>query len=83
VINNLRTHFKELSPPKERLPDHPLGAVTKARSAANSTSFVGRSRGLKIASSRRQMLEKIQKDHYTTPTRDLDEIDKWLSSPLI
>jgi hypothetical protein len=29
------------------------------------------------------MLEKIQKDYYTTPTRDLDEIDEWLSSPLI
>ena len=83
MIDNLRTHFKELSPPEERLPDHPLGAVTKARSAANSTSFVGRSRGLKIASSRRRMLEKIQKDHYTTPTRDLDEIDEWLSSPPI
>ena len=76
MIDNLRTHFKELSPAKERLPDHPLGVVAKARLAANSTSFVGRSRGLKIALSRRRMLEKIQKDHYTAPARDLDEIDE-------
>lgn len=77
VIDNLRTHFKELSPAEERLPDRPLGAVAKARLGANPTSFVGRSGyGLKIASSRRQMLEKIQKDYYTVPTTHLDEINK-------
>ena len=60
VIDNLKTHFKELSPAEERLPDHPLGAVAEARLGANLTSFVGRSgRGLKISSSRRRMLEKI------------------------
>ena len=84
MINNLRSHFKELSPIKEKLPNHPLGVVTKARVGANSTSFVGRSsHGLKIALSRRRMLEKIQKDHYVALTTHLDEINKWLSSPLI
>ena len=84
VIDNLRTHFKELSPAEERLPDHSLEAVAEARSAANSTSFVGRSgRGLKMASSRRRMLEKIQKDHYAALAIHLDEIDEWLSSPPI
>ena len=84
VISNLWTHFKELSPIEERLPDHPLGAVAEARSVANSTSFVGRSgHGLKIASSRQRILEKIQKDHYAAPTTHLDEIDEWLSSPPI
>src|SRR3982751_4309494 len=29
------------------------------------------------------MLEKIQKEHYATAPRDLDEIDEWLSSPPI
>ncbi len=84
VIDNLRTHFKELSPVEETIPDRPLGTVAEARSATKSTSFVGRSHGLQIASSRRRMLEKIQRDHYiTAPTRDLDEIDEWLSSPPI
>ena len=84
VIDNLRTHFKELSPAEETPPHHPLGAVAEAQSAINPTSFVGRCHGLKIASSRRRMLEKIQKDHYATaPTRDLDEIDEWLGSPPI
>jgi len=84
VIDNLRTHFKELSPAEETSPHHPLGAVAEAQSAINPTSFVGRCHGLKIASSRRRMLEKIQKDHYATaPTRDLDEIDEWLGSPPI
>ena len=84
VIDNLRIHFKEVSPAEEPLPDYPSRAVTESRSAMNSTSFVGRSHGLKIASSRRRMLEKIQKDHYATaPTRHLDEIDEWLSSPPI
>ncbi len=81
VIDNLWSHFKELSPIEEKLPNHPLGAVAKARVGANSTSFAGRSgRGLKMASSRRRMLEKIQKDHYAAPITHLDEIDEWLSS---
>jgi hypothetical protein len=68
----------------ERNRHHPLRAVADARSAANSTGFVGRSgRGLKIATSRRRMLEKIQKDHYAAPAAHLDEIDEWLSSPPI
>src|SRR6266536_1834133 len=84
VIDNLQSHFKELSPIEEKLPNHPLGAVAKARVGANSTSFVGRSgRGLKMASSRQRILEKIQKDHYVAPITHLDEIDEWLSSPLI
>jgi hypothetical protein len=84
VIDNLRTHFKELSPAEERLPNHPLGAVTEAKSTANSMSFIGRSgHGLKIATSRRRMLEKIQKDHYAASVIHLDEIDEWLSSPPI
>jgi hypothetical protein len=85
VIDNLRTHFKELSPIEERLPNHPLERVAETRPlAANSTSFVGRSgRGLKIATSRRRMLEKIQKDHYALPATALDEIDEWLNSPPI
>ena len=82
VIDNLRSHFKEVSPAEEPLPEHPLGVVAEARSAMNSTSFVGRSHGLQIASSRRRMLEKIQNNHYAT-ARDLDEIDEWLSSPPI
>jgi len=80
VIDNLRIHFEQISPPEETLPDHPPGAVTGAQSTMNSTSFVGQSHGLQIASSRRRMLEKIQRDHYATaPTRDLDEINEWLS----
>ena len=77
VISNLRTHFKELSPVKERLPNHPLGAVAKARLVANLTSFVGQSgHSLKIALSRQRMLEKIQKDHYAAPTTHLNEINE-------
>ena len=84
VINNLQTHFKELSPIKEKLPNHFPGAVAKAQSAANTLSFVGRSsRSLKIATSRQRMLEKIQNDYYATPATHLDEIDEWLSSPPI
>lgn len=84
VIDNLRAHFKELSPAEERLPDHTPGAVANAQSAANSTSFVGRpGRGLMMATSRRRMLEKIQKDHYAAPAAQLDEIEEWLSSPPI
>ena len=52
VVDNLRTHFKELSPVEEKLPDHPSGVVAEARSAANASSFVGRSSySLKIATS--------------------------------
>jgi len=77
VINNLQSHFKELSSVKEKLPNHPLGVVAKARAGVNSTSFVGRSgRGLKMALSRRQILEKIQKDHYAALITHLDEIDE-------
>src|SRR6267378_6211376 len=38
VIDNLRTHFKELSPVEETIPDRPLGTVAEARSATKSTS---------------------------------------------
>ena len=77
MIDNLRSHFKELSLVKEKLPNHPLGVVAKARAGVNSTSFTGRSsRGLKIVLSRRRMLEKIQKDHYVAPITHLNEIDK-------
>jgi hypothetical protein len=75
VIDNLQVYFKELSPVEERLPNYPLGAVADIRSsAANSTSFVGRSgHGLKIATSRQQI---IQKDYYALPATALDEIDE-------
>ena len=40
VIDNLLTHFKELSLVEETIPDRPLGTVAGARSATKSTSFV-------------------------------------------
>jgi hypothetical protein len=81
VIDDLRSHFKEISPKEEKLPEQlPQHLPTPPISSSSTSSFVGRNRGFNVAPSRRRMLEKIQQAHYSTPATVVDEIDDWLSS---
>lgn len=84
VVDNLRAHFKEISPVSEpTLPSRSQYSNPSA-STTSTTSFVGRARGLQVESNRQRMLQKIQEEHYSTvATDDIDEIDEWLKSPPI
>jgi hypothetical protein len=78
VIDNLRTHFNEISPAETSLPPDLPNPIP---STSTSTSFVGRARGLQAPSNRQRMLQDIQAELYSTVVAsDIDEINEWLNS---
>jgi hypothetical protein len=83
VIDNLRTHFNEISPlPESELPSQCQDSAPSASTTA--TSFVGRSRRLQVESPRQRMLREIQEKHYSTAATTLiGEINDWFDFPPI